>query len=186
MWSPSEEAPARVGFVVFVPDDEGEGGSWYHSSLVVPESFMRLFAVRTQYIGQLELLAAVAVYYSMPEVFRDRPVFHFIDNASALAAIVKGYSSSVDSARVVHSFWALVSGLCADVWMVYVRSEANVADMPSRGDLSYVTGVLGSEGRATVLPPIESWGSVAEALAAAERVDGPARPDEAPKRRRRR
>ena len=56
---------------------------------------------------------------------RDRRVFHFIDNASALASIVKGYSSSNDSARtVVHSFWALVSGLSADVWMVYVRSEA--------------------------------------------------------------
>ena len=52
--------------------------------------------------------------------------------------------------------------------MVYVRSEANVADMPSRGDLSYVTAVLGSEERPTTLPPIESWGSVAGALAVAE------------------
>ena len=182
MWSPSEDVPARIGFVVFVPDDEGEGGSWYHSSLAVPEDFMRLFAVRIQYIGQLELLAAVAVYYSMPDVFRDRRVFHFIDNASALASIVKGYSSSDDSARVVHSFWALVSGLSADVWMVYVRSEANVADMPSRGDLSYVITVLGSEERPTTLPPIESWGSVAGALAVAE----PARSEKENVRRRRR
>lgn len=167
MWSPSEDSPARIGFVVYVPNDDGAGGSWYHSSLVIPEVFMRLFAVRTQYIGQLELLAAVAVYYSMPEVFRGRRVLHFIDNASALAAIVKGYSSSEDSARVVHSFWALVSGLSSDVWMVYVRSEANVADMPSRGDFSYVTSELGSRWCDTRLPPIDSWGSVAAALDAA-------------------
>ena len=176
MWKPSAEAPARIGFVVFVPSDDdeeedGEGarprGTWYHSSLVVPADFMRTFVERKQYIGQLELLGAVAVYYSAPELFRDRRVIHFIDNASALASIVKGYSSAADSARIVHSFWALICGLAADAWFFFVPSEANVADWPSRGDLSYVEGVLGSSWLDTKLPPIESWGSVLEALAAA-------------------
>ena len=69
---------------------------------------------------------------------------------------------------MVHSFWALVSGLSTDVWFYFVPSEANVADWPSRGDLSYVEGVLGSEWVDTRLPPVDAWGSVLEALSVAD------------------
>ena len=40
---------------------------------------------RKQYIGQLELLATIGVYYSIPEL-RGRRVVHWIDNTSAIAA----------------------------------------------------------------------------------------------------
>ena len=64
-------------------------GRWLHSHLHVPASFMRAFVARKQYICQLELLGAVAVYYSLPQVFAGRQVIHFIDNAAALAGLAK-------------------------------------------------------------------------------------------------
>ena len=114
MWEPSGPKPAGIGFVIFIPD-EGTGpsppplcmpkGRWLHSHLHVPASFMRAFVARKQYICQLELLGAVAVYYSPPQVFAGRQVIHFIDNAAALAGLAKNASSAEDSAnKVIHSF----------------------------------------------------------------------------------
>ena len=121
---------------------------------------MRAFVARKQYIYQLELLGAVAVYYSLPQVFAGRQVIHFIDNAAALAGLAKNASSAEDSAKVIHSFWALATALQIDVWFEYVASKANVADWPSRDDCSFVVDNFGSEFVPTVLPEIDSWGGL--------------------------
>jgi hypothetical protein len=88
---------------------------------------------REQYIGQLEILGAVAVYYSLPEIFVNQKVLHFIDNTSAVAGLLRGYSAVEDSARIVHAFWALATGLGLVAYFEYVKSSANIADAPSRG-----------------------------------------------------
>ena len=135
--------------------------------MLVPESFMLTFVRRVQYICQLELLAAVAVYYSLPRELAGRQVIHFIDNSAALAGLAKNAAGAEDSAKIVHSFWALASALDIDVWFEYVASKANVADWPSRGDCSYLVDTLGSVAVPTVLPEVDSWGSVDDARAAA-------------------
>ena len=45
-------------------------------------------------------------------------------------------SSAIDSALIVQALHATLAGLGADVWFEYVRTDANVADEPSRVDLS--------------------------------------------------
>ena len=40
---------------------------------------MARFRPKKYYTGQLEILAAVSVYYSWPELFVDRDVIHWID-----------------------------------------------------------------------------------------------------------
>ena len=107
-----------------------------HGSREVSLAFMSNFIYRKQQIGQLELLAALVPYLSAPEVFRGKRVMHWIDNTSAVAGIAKGYSGVPDSARIVHATHATLAGLGASVWFEYVRSKANVADVPSREDLS--------------------------------------------------
>ena len=82
-----------------------------------------------------------------------------IDNSGALACLVKDYSSDRDSAKLVHTFWALVSALEIDVWFEFVYSEANIADWPSRGDLGFV-GDLGAREVRAVFPPLDQWGFV--------------------------
>jgi hypothetical protein len=172
-WEPSSDTPATIGFVVFVPAEVGKPARWMHSSLVVPSSFMVGLDPRRQYIGQLELLGAVAVYYSLPAVMIGRQVLHFVDNTSALFGLIKGYSSVSDSSRIVHAFWALATGLQCEVWFEYVPSEANIADSPSRGDTSHVEATYASVACPTLLPPITAWQSVDAALAFAQKVVEP-------------
>ena len=165
MWEEGAEVPARIGIVVHLPGyTTAHGkvveGRYLHSSMVVPEAIMATFVERRQYIGQLELLAAVAAYTTFPDELRGRRVVHWIDNTSALAALIKGYSRAPDSARIVHAFHAFNVGLRATCWLEYVASKANIADLPSRGDFELLDE-LGSEARECVLPPTAAWDEAA-------------------------
>ena len=94
-------------------------------------------------IGQLELLAAAAVYVSLPHsAFHEQDVVHYIDNSSALYGMTKGYSSIPDSLAIIRAFHAANLALRANVWFNYVATKANVADLPSRGALDEMASCL--------------------------------------------
>ena len=95
-------------------------------------------------IGQAELLAAAAVYTSVPEAFRGQDVIHFIDNSGALYGLTKGRSSVPDCERIIRSFHVLNMSLRANVWFNYVATKANVADPPSRLAIGEMADVLRS------------------------------------------
>ena len=102
-FEPSERIPGRVAFVVFFPAEPGVREHWvYGESDVPPEVMAKLCPDMGTYIGQLEMLAAVAVYHSIPEL-AGRRVIHWIDNTGAVAALVKGYAAAPDSARILHA-----------------------------------------------------------------------------------
>lgn len=111
---------------------------------------------RRTYIGQYELIAAVCVYYSLRDQLAGRAVCHWIDNTSAMAALAKGYSRAIDSARIVHAFHSWNVGAGVSVWFEYVRSKANIADMPSRGAFEMLHA-MGSVEVAVELPPVSAW-----------------------------
>lgn len=192
MWEPESEAPARIGIVVYVPARMTRRGlepaHYRHASLVVPENIMAKFVRRKQYIGQLELLAAVAAYTTFPELLRGRRVIHWIDNTSALAALIKGYSSTPDSAGIVHAFHSFNSALQSDIWFEYVASKANIADLPSRGDFTLLRR-LGSREYPCILPSLDEWSWTAkEWMMKAMPASGPKRHrtqhgDQRPRRR---
>jgi len=112
-------------------------------------------------------------YLSLPSLLRGRKVLHWIDNSSAVAAAVKGYSKAVDSARIVHALHATMAGLGIRAWFEYVRTDANVSDKPSREDLSEMRYALGEEVSAAVraslvsepvpciLPDVSDWSRLA-------------------------
>ena len=117
-----------------------------------------------EYIGQLELLFAAVPYRTLPHLFAGRQVIHFVDNTSALAALVKGYAAAIDSGLIVNAYHAYNAGLRADTFFEYVRSKANIADLPSRGALMELLEVLERLGmRAAAVrvpacfPPLSSW-----------------------------
>jgi hypothetical protein len=109
---------------------------WRHSDRVVPPGVMAKLASREQQVGPLEVLAGVAAYTSRPEQLRGRDVIHFIDNTGALFGLSKGYSGEDDSARMVHQFHCVLGAIDANVWMEYVGTGANIADLPSRGEFA--------------------------------------------------
>ena len=121
----------------------------------------------------------MSVYYSLRDELRGREVIHFVDNAGALACLIKDYSSDVDSARLVHTFWAIACALHIDVWFEFVYSDANIADWPSRGRVAFAAD-LSAAPCSFEVPPSESWGDVEAVLALADTAP------ESPRKRRRR
>ena len=81
---------------------------------------------KLQYIGQDELTWAGVPYCTCPEIFMDRKVIHYIDNTSAIAALVKGYSKKMDSGMIVNATHAALLGLGAEVYFDYVRSKRGI------------------------------------------------------------
>ena len=71
---------------------------------------------------------------------RGEHVIHWIDNESAVYALVKGYNS----ARIVTLYHSCVSQLGITPWIEYVQSEDNIADLPSRGEFELLR-ILGGD-----------------------------------------
>ena len=122
---------------------------------------MARFVYKKQYIGQLELLGALCVYTTWPDIFRDRQVIHFIDNTSALSALIRGYSSLPDSARIVYAYHSILFWLRASVWNEFVCSEANCGDAPTRLNKPEMVHLLQVTLKAKLLrlkmPLIDAW-----------------------------
>ena len=142
VWSDAswEQGVGWLGFVVFDPESQ----RFVHSDSCVPEFILDMFVAKKQKIGQCEILAANAVYYSLPDLCRDRQVVHWIDNTSAISCLVHGYSGKVDSALLVNAFNLFNAGLRARIHYEYVESKANVADLPSRQEFEFLLLQLGS------------------------------------------
>jgi hypothetical protein len=148
-----EEEAGRIGFVVYFPEDD----EWVDGSEAVDPAFVERFVRRKTYIGQYELLAAVCVYLSLGDRLRNRRVVHFVDNQSAVAALTKGYARPIDSARIVHAFHAWNSGARTSVWFEYVRSKANIADLPSRNEFGLLRRMGSVPVSEVVVPSPDDW-----------------------------
>ena len=164
MWQADAQEPARLGFVVCVPRAVAPDGTviseeyWLHSYAVVDDDLRGQWEEREQYITHLELLAAIAVYSTLPDTLRGRDVIHWIDNTGALAILAKSYSADHDAARMVHAWEVINLGVRANTWFEYVRSEANIADLPSRGEYGYLEQELGSSPvLPMLLPSLSGW-----------------------------
>ena len=57
----------------------------------------------------------------------------------------------------MHAFWGLACALGIDVWFEFVYSEANVADWPSRGWLSFATELGAVVVEPLRLPQSDAW-----------------------------
>ena len=104
-----------------------------HGSAEVPERLMAGLVRRRQQIGQLEILAAIVPYLSMPATLAGRDVVHWIDDeGGAGARLFRGAGQLADGARA-----ACVQPGPAREAVVRVRAlEGQPADEPSRVDLS--------------------------------------------------
>jgi len=166
MWEPKETrtdriraarrlaALAQIGFVIYDPEDQ----KLFHAGLVVDQATLDMFVPdKKTYIGQLEALAGACAYESVdPARIKDRNVLHWVDNTSAIAGMVKGYSKQSDTGRILNAFQVRLSSVFCSPWVAYVPSEQNIADAPSRGDFS-VLEELGSEKIDLKLPAFDTW-----------------------------
>jgi hypothetical protein len=150
---------AILGF--YVKNPLVEHGVW--GSLELPDWFYEHLAPdKKTYIMQAEIIAAIAVYYSLPDMLRGRSVVHFIDNTGALSAMIHGYARQPDCARLVNVFHAQALGLGCECFFEWVPSKANIADVPTRLELLWMLP-HGSKRVNLVLPPIDRfYGSLSD------------------------
>ena len=154
--SAASAATGMLGFVVYDPLRR-QGKRIFVSARKVPRwmiRWMERLKSRKQYIGQHELVAMLTPFLSLPEVFRGRRVVLFVDNTSAIAATVSGYTGQHDSARIVNLFHLTRLSLACDVTILYVPSESNIADWPTRGKLRDVIARTGATSCYMSLPSL--------------------------------
>ena len=155
VWSDAswEHGVGWLGFVVYDP----ELCRFFYSDSGVPQHVLDFFVRKKQKIGQAEILAACMVYTSMPDLFRGRSVIHWIDNTSAISCLLHGYSGKLDSALLVNAFHLFGAGLRVRIHFEYVESKANVADLPSRQEFTYLLLSLAAKRVPTIILPADSW-----------------------------
>ena len=95
-------------------------GSTVWGKLLLPEWFHGLLSRdKKTLIAQAEGIVGTAVYRSLeqwhPGVLRDRVAFHWIDNTTALSALVNGSASQPDMAFIVSAHHIFVHGLACHV-----------------------------------------------------------------------
>ena len=146
MWKPRDagEPHASLGeghmaFLIWIPMLGGSGKLAFAEAPADVELLQSLADMRVQktFVCALEAVAMLAAYL-VPELedsLRGRMVIHFADNQAANGVAVKGYSGARDLAKVVRIMQDTWSVLRIDPWVEYVRSAANLADQPSRGEL---------------------------------------------------
>ncbi|KAL1524216.1 hypothetical protein AB1Y20_019124 [Prymnesium parvum] len=98
-------------------------------------ALLRSHKLAGTYIGQLELAAAAAPYFSLPrDWFADRAVMHYIDNQGACYSLINGRARDADANRIVFVTSMRLARLRCDAWYDYVPSASNIADLPTRLD----------------------------------------------------
>ena len=75
-------------------------------------------------------------------MLRDEQAIYFIDNQSALSAMVKGSSRDVAMSGIAHLTALRQQEMRTRAWYEWVPSAENLADLPSRGDLAGAARLL--------------------------------------------
>ena len=152
----SAEHGGRVGVVIYDPLKPA-GRKWLFAGADVPAAVLARFRRREQYIGQLEALAGVLPYSSLPHLVRGRDVIHFIDNVGALASLTRASSADIDTARLAFTLSTIRFALKANTWFMYVPSKANIADLPSRAEMAHELSVRSARRFEIVWPAPMTW-----------------------------
>ena len=108
------------------------------------------------YIGRTESLALAAAPFSAPAQFRNRSFIHFTDSTTALSLFVHGYAARADCAHLVNQYYLLGASLrFRPFFELWVPSEANIADLPSRGQFQAMLDIIPARRIPFVYPPLQ-------------------------------
>ena len=164
MWRPSAAEPVagfgRIAYLVWIPLRTG-GGKLVFAECDAPRDMLLAFAAlraKAQYICDLEEVALAAPYFSpqLAESLNGQQLLHFADNVAANCGAVNGRSSSPAMGRILYSLHMRWATERINPWIEFVKSEANLADDPSRGDLGWAA-ILGAVRIDFTLPPCGGW-----------------------------
>ena len=122
------DASTRGLGVLFI--DPVTGTRWSSAGTCPP--WLREKFPNEHVINQLEMLALLFGIITYADCLRGRKVLFFVDNTTAISAVVHGYSRKADLAVLANMCCLLLVGLEVTPWIEYVPTDANSADIPSR------------------------------------------------------
>ena len=146
----SRSPPHVVGAVVVLP----ESNKIFYTSCVVPKEVVADWLPSKQYIYLVELFAGPVALDTFPDLLQGRDVIHFVDNNSALGALVKGYSSKEDAIKIVADYWLRAMKLKILAYVDRVESKSNISDDPSRLNEFKTLQLMGASYREPILDSI--------------------------------
>jgi hypothetical protein len=133
VWSDAEyepEAPelgAGLGYLIKSRE------RWIGGATKAPAEWVSHLLPRKQQINQLEALVPILALLNHPEEFRHTDVLWGIDNTGAEASLIRGYSSSSDTANIVAATHIVAAALDCRMYFFHVDSKSNPSDGLSRG-----------------------------------------------------
>ena len=98
----------------------------------VPRHVIEKWKLRSTYIGQGELLCAPVALSAWRQQLQGRQVTWYVDNTSAVAAMIKGASPQVDSSPLALQAALACVHLGCRLWIEWVPSHQNLSDGLSR------------------------------------------------------
>ena len=133
----------------------------------VPRELRRMLRARATNIVAFERVAAIVAIITFTRMIdQSLEIHHYIDSTPALNCLVKGFSRQDDLRSLVGQLWFRSSTHMAALWAAYVPSACNVADGPSRGDVSLMKRI-GARVISVDIPPtllsVELWMSTPQA-----------------------
>ena len=124
------ERTARFGVGGVLIDTSLNPHRLQHFSWEVPSQIVQRWIPKQTFMGQLEILAGPIALSTWANELRNRRCLHFVDNDSASACLVKGYSPRSDSCEIVGVYWLEASAFKVDPYIERVESKSNLADGP--------------------------------------------------------
>ena len=122
----------RVGILIFHPTGT------FSFSVDPPQDFIDTWLPRGNYINLGELVAGPICCSVFGPLLENEDVVWFVDNTSALSALIRRASSTEDLNTLALVFGLSMTALHARVWFEYIQSASNPSDVLSRkawGDL---------------------------------------------------
>ena len=95
-------------------------------------AFLAWLQAKANYIFDLELVAALCLYLTFPELLQGRILHHLVDNEGAKFSLIRSFSGSPGGERVLHAAATEIVGLGCFPWFSRVGSKDNISDGPSR------------------------------------------------------
>ena len=122
------DASERGLGVLFI--DPVSGTRW--SSAGTCPQWLREMFPEDHVINQLEMVALLCGIITYAHLLAGRKVLFFVDNTTAISAVVHGYSRKADLAVLANLCCLALVGLDVIPWIEYCPTNANGADIPSR------------------------------------------------------
>ena len=104
--------------------------------MAISEELMKKWIPRSTQIAMVEMIATVVALETFAHLIQGKKVIFLVDSESVLGALVKGYSSREDLCGLTEIFWFQVSDLEVLMYLDRISTDANIADDPSRDDMS--------------------------------------------------